>query len=330
MNAPWGLPARLRLVLMACQFFRPSSVTDHSKLVGKEQTGKSPTPLTVQDFLKYLDVRGVYTKTPSLLRVSRILDAMATAGLLLRTGASGSWPELATGYIYLPTEWEARRGQFRFVSTLGPELLYDLCEPGLVHITGTKKNSGQAAAGTGIVVDPSYVLTCRHVLDDMELDGHQVFQSQTYPLESMSLHLHPDLDVALLQVADSSLVPLAGAVLQRPVVGQVVHTLGYAKLPGLRDASVTLQPGAVTNESVQTLAGDTLFLYSAIARPGNSGGPVMSEDGYLLGLSTVDASAQYGADEAFSPHYAGIPAHVLVEAVSDLEEEVELPFEHYE
>ena len=105
--------------------------------------------------------------------------------------------------------------------------------------------------------------------------------------------------------------------MQAPIVAKTVYTRGYPKLPGLRDASVTMQPGAVTNESVVSFAGDRLFLFSAISRPGNSGGPVVSEDGYLVGLSIVDATGQYPANEAFSPHYAGIPAQVVVQAVKD-------------
>ena len=80
--------------------------------------------------------------------------------------------------------------------------------------------------------------------------------------------------------------------MRTPVVAQTVYTLGYPRLPGLRDASVTMQQGAVTNESVTSLAGERLFLYSAISRPGNSGGPVMSEDGYLVGISIVDATGK--------------------------------------
>ena len=86
----------------------------------------------------------------------------------------------------------------------------------------------------------------------------------------------------------------------------------------------------MTNESVTSLAGENLFLYSAIARPGNSGGPVMSEDGYLVGLSVVDAVGEYDNEDAFSPHYAGVPAQVLAKAVDDLNLGIRLPFEKYE
>ena len=52
--------------------------------------------------------------------------------------------------------------------------------------------------------------------------------------------------------------------------------------------------------------------------------------GYVVGLSVVDAAAEYYANEAFSPHYAGIPAEVVVEAVASLGLGIQLPFETYE
>lgn len=185
-------------------------------------------------------------------------------------------------------------------------------------------------AGTGLVVDSHHVLTCRHVLSDMDVDGTQTVQGREYAIDASSLHMHPDVDVAVIQVKGTPLLPLKGALFQAPVVAQSVYTLGYPKLPGLRDASVTMQQGTVTNEAVTSLAGESLFLYSAISRPGNSGGPVMSHDGYVVGLSIVDATGEYDANVAFSPHYAGIPSQVVVEAVRDLGLGIELPFEQYE
>ena len=204
------------------------------------------------------------------------------------------------------TEGEARRGLFRLVPVLGPEFLYSLCAPSLVHISGTK--NGDVVAGTGLVVDARHVLTCRHVISDMDLDRDQAFQCSRYEIDDSSIHRHPDIDVAVMRVEGPPLSPALGILLQAPVVAQTVYTLGYPKLPGLRDASVTIQHGAVTNESVTSLAGENLFLYSAISRPGNSGGPIISDYGYVVGLSIVDAIGQYVGVDAFSPHYAGIPA----------------------
>ena len=331
MNAPWGLESRIKLVALSCNFFNANKVADSSTVIGKKvPSGGSPEPLTVNDFLKYLEVTKAFPQTPSALRVTQIVKQMASTGLLVHSGyGKPSVSGLQEHYLYMATVWEARRDLFRLVPVLGPEYLYKLCAPGLVHITGTNAK-GDAVAGTGFVGHPSSVLTCRHVVSDMKVDNYQVFQGKEYAVDEESVHVHSEVDVAVVRVGESTLSPLQGAIFQAPVVAQTVYTLGYPKLPGLKDASVTMQQGAVTNESVTSLSGESLFLYSAISRPGNSGGPVMSEDGYVVGLSTVDARGQYHPDEAFSPHYAGIPAQVVVKAVEDLGLGIQLPFENYE
>ncbi len=329
MNAPWGLQSRYRLVRIACRFFNVEELAASHKTIGKRlPAGGKPVPLTGDDFVQYLEATGAFEKRPNALRVGQILERMVSAGLLIRAGyGNRSLGGLGDNYLFVEMAWDISRSEFRFVRTLGAEFLYRLCEPGLVHITGTD-NDGSAVAETGMVISPFHVLTCRHVISDMRVDARQNFQGRKYAVRQESIHAHSDVDVALIQVDGPPLQPLQGAICQRPVVAQTVYTLGYPKLAGLRDASVTMQQGAVTNEEVTALSGDSLFLFSAISRPGNSGGPVMSEDGYVIGLCTVDARAEYSPDELFSPHYAGIPAQVVVEAVASLG--FPLPFENHE
>ena len=331
MNAPWGLDSRLKLVAMACNFFNASNIAASYALIGKAlPNGKNPEPLTLNDFVTYLKVSGEYPKMPSVFRVAEIISQMASTGLLVHAGyGKQSFAGLSDRYLFMLTEWNIRREQFRLVKVLGPELLYRLCVPGLVHITGTN-DKDDVVAGTGLVIDPSHVLTCRHVVSDMRLDNRQTFQGNEYAVNDESTRAHPDVDLAVVRVDRQSLIPLKGATFQAPVVAQTVYALGYPKLPGLRDASVTMQPGAVTNESVTSISGENLFLYSAISRPGNSGGPVMSEDGYVVGLSTIDATGEYHPDETFSPHYAGIPAQIVVQAVEDLGLGIQLAFQEFE
>jgi S1-C subfamily serine protease len=276
-----------------------------------------------------LETTNAFPKTPNALRVARLVEEIVSAGLLVPVGhARPSMAGLNDHYLYLPTADKARQGVFCLVPVLGPEYLYRICAPGLVHISG--RNDGVAVAGTGLVVDERHVLTCGHVVSDMEVDRRQVVQGRQYEITDGSIHRHTDIDIAVMRMDGPPLPDVSGMLLQAPVVAQTVYTLGYPKLPGLRDASVTMQQGAVTNESVTSLAGERLFLYSAIARPGNSGGPVISEDGYIVGLSVVDAIGRYDNEDAFSPHYAGIPAPVLVRAVEDLGLGIQLPFEDYE
>ena len=331
MNAPWGLESRVKLVMLACDFFKIEKVFANCALIGKEvPKSGNPPPLTGADFLKYMDATGAFKKSPNGLRVAQVLEPMASAGILLRMGHAGrSVGGLNVSYIYARTKWDAARDLFRFVPVLGPEFLYKICAPGLVQITG-RSEAGDVVAGTGLVVHPSFVLTCAHVVRDMEVDVEQAFQDRQCKVHGDSVFLHPSVDLAVIGVDGPEMSPLKGAVFQQPVVAQTVYALGYPKLPGLREAAVTIQQGAVTNEAVTSLKGERMFLYSAISRPGNSGGPVLSADGYVVGISIMDSTGKYHADEAFSPHYAGIPAQVAVKAVEDLGLGLKLPFESYE
>ena len=160
----------------------------------------------------------------------------------------------------------------------------------------------------------------------MKVNSQQTFQGVECTIEDSSIYTHPKLDVAVIHVSQP-LQPVAGLSFLSPIIAQSVFTLGYPQIPFTREPVLTMQPGAVTSESVTALSGEDLFLYSAIARPGNSGGPVISSEGYIVGISSEDLT--YKGD-LFSPHYAGIPSHELAKAVDDLGIDVQIPFERFE
>ena len=180
-----------------------------------------------------------------------------------------------------------------------------------------------------MIVHGHYVVTCRHVVEGVHLDGCQRFQGKACVVDAGRVRCHATEDIALVRV-DATLTPLHGAVFRKPIVGQAVHTMGFPRLPHTRDATLTMQSGAVTNERVTNLDGRALFLYSAISRPGNSGGPVVSEDGFVIGLAAEDHVASYNSDGLFAPHYAAVPAEVVVSAVEELAPEIELVVENLE
>ena len=288
MRAPWGLGARYRFVALACDFFDSKKVGFYRERLGKQPPkAGAPPPFTVKDFLDYLKMTKALSMMPGSYHVMQIINRMESAGLLWLLGRG----RFALGGLqdsYMHVGEHAYRDLFRLVPLLGPQFLHKLCRPCLVHITGTK--DGDEASGTGLVIHPSYVLTCRHVVCDMTVHKEQTFQGQERTVEE--IHRHPEVDLAVVRVGGAKLSPLAGSVFRSPVIAETVYTIGYPKLPGFREAPVTMQRGEVTNELVTSLGGEKLFLYSAISRPGNSGGPVMSADGYVVGLSSVNATGR--------------------------------------
>ncbi len=78
--------------------------------------------------------------------------------------------------------------------------------------------------------------------------------------------------------------------------------------------------------------GHPVELFSAIARPGNSGGPVVSMDGRVVGL--VSRSLERPREEADTispmPFFSAIPADVIRDSFRGLTNGIELPWETYE
>jgi len=73
----------------------------------------------------------------------------------------------------------------------------------------------------------------------------------------------------------------------------------------------------VVNPSITDYCDDELefFLYSAITRGGNSGGPIVAQDGRVIGIAAQNVLDKGRAD---APHYRGVPGHVIVSALTDM------------
>ena len=72
-----------------------------------------------------------------------------------------------------------------------------------------------------------------------------------------------------------------------------------------------------------------MFLYSAITRPGDSGGPIISQDGYLVGIATKDLSVEREVS-SFAPHYAGVDAITLAKVLTGMGLNMSTSFENLE
>ncbi len=326
--APLGIELRTELALAAIEFFTPLSYKKNCEILGKTPDQNAIRPLPASDFLVYLKNEGVLQEPDKYLHLIRhLLGQMASTDILIDMGHDRSGHALIPKCYYFLKELTSlqKSGISWLAPALGPDFIFYYAAPGIIQIAGTKDN-GDKHAGTGIVFHPHYILTCRHVVCDMKVDSPQTFQGVECTIAESSIHTHPEVDVAVIQV-HQSLRPVAGLSFLSPIIAQSVFTLGYPRIPFTREPALTMQPGSVTSESVTTCSGEDLFLYSAIARPGNSGGPIISSEGYIVGITSEDLTYK---DDVFSPHYTGIPSIQLAKAVDDLGIGVQIPFERFE
>ena len=161
-------------------------------------------------------------------------------------------------------------------------------------------------------------------------------------------HAHPSVDVAVIEFdfPEGEYIPrLGGMAFRDPAWSDEVYVFGYPRVPMTAEMAITVQRGEVVNPSAETIPDrQRIFLYSAIARPGNSGGPIVAGDGRVIGLVVEDAPpstrvsgfdepprtsnelltrlesevADLKAKTVAPAFYRGIPSSEVIRAVSEL------------
>lgn len=134
--------------------------------------------------------------------------------------------------------------------------------------------------GTGFLIDgKGYLVTSAHVVKNTKSIRVQNYKGETYDAEIMNIDT--DHDLAFLKITDKqykSITHLPYTIRKNNIdLGEEVFTLGYP-----RKEIVYGEGYASANTGYN---GDTLSCQLAIsANPGNSGGPVLSKNGDVVGI----------------------------------------------
>ena len=323
--APFSPQDQVELAVAALTFFSPMAYAKNCEIIERPPTPGRTEPLDGSEFLKYLDRTGKLNDPRRYQeRIAELLARLERAGLLLLLG-QGKDLFLGKKYYFLKelTTIE-KRGILWLSQALGPQFIRSQYVDVTVQITGSTE-AGDVHAGTGLVLTENWVLTCAHVLKDMKVHDHQTVCEKEYRV--VAAIPHSTVDVGLIRLETD--LPVQPALSFRdPELSESLYTLGYPRVPLARDAPLVMQSGEVTAPEVKLLHGAEVFLYSAIARPGNSGGPIISSTGHVLGIVTEELSAE--ANRPSMPFHAGIRSSTIKHALSELEPSLALPVENYE
>lgn len=171
---------------------------------------------------------------------------------------------------------------------------------GVVFIESELKHQGSAAAGTGLVLeDDGTILTNYHVIaDSTSISVTDATSGQTY--DATVVGTDSDQDLAVLQIhPETELEPVSVAD-DDVAVGDEVTAVGNSGGAGelqAADGTVTATEATVTTAAEANLESeslDNMIEVDADIVSGDSGGPLLNEEGDVVGIDT--AASQGSAD----------------------------------
>lgn len=338
---------RVQVAMGAHEFFKLPHNTEIAAAIGKAEPppadptdrpqGAAPKtvpfePWSVADFSKYLHGLGL-PAAGEVMTLHRILSAMERAGYLLPFGSNPQLPIMGQQYI---TQGGASKGQLGgnlwLSEIFGAELIIPSYNTVTVQLAGRDDDGNEVNRwGTGLVIDHHHVITNKHVVTGLadNSTGLSVYPaSRNNPNAERvdftgRVRAHPTLDVAVIkfEMPEGKYIPrLAGMAFRDPDWADEVYVFGYPLVPMTADMALTVQRGEVVNPATETMPDrHKIFLYSAIARPGNSGGPIVAQDGRVIGLVVEDSTS---STRASAPGYEPPPPTTTEERIDRLAEEV--------
>ncbi len=195
--------------------------------------------------------------------------------------------------------------------------LSDIFGDGFDDLFGDRSRSfPQMASGSGAIIsEDGYIVTNNHVID--EADEINVTLSNQKSFKAKLVATDPSSDLAIIKIEAKGLPFLLYGNSDEVQVGQWVLAVGY---PLTLEATVTA--GIVSakgrtldiNRRQSKTPIESFIQTDAAVNPGNSGGPLISTDGKLLGINSAIASP--------TGSYAGysftIPVNIVKKITADL------------
>jgi S1-C subfamily serine protease len=165
--------------------------------------------------------------------------------------------------------------------------------PAVVHVIARRADGKPRGQGSGVIFTPDgYVLTNAHVVADATLLSASLTDGRSF--DATLVGADPDTDTAVLRLAGNGLhhAELGSSATLR--VGQLVAAIGN---PLGFQCTITAGIVSALGRTLRTPSGrnlESVIQTDAPLNPGNSGGPLVSGAGHVVGIATATIAPAQG------------------------------------
>lgn len=322
------------LALLMCKFFSPLNYRNNCKVIGVEADKSVIRPLSFGDLMKYAKIVSGIDTYQYISHLVKMMQKFVNNSLFIYTENThkGTPPMNQCYYAMYELTKVQKINHLWLGKALGEEFLMEKYKSLIVRFEGEHRN-GHSGTGSGILINESTILTCKHNLTDLTEYKCYIGDSEIKTAKHMFHDIHDIGIVKLEKETNLQIVPFFGP----PYVLDNTLTMGYPPLRGMRDAALISQKGEINAISKDWQNCECITISSAV-RPGNSGGPVISNSGYIVGIvtqyansaSTVSASKEDFKDDHSIPFYNAIASNEIVKILTQLDSSIPILYEDYQ
>lgn len=239
--------------------------------------------------------------------VVKICEKLCESGVLSSVKKDGTLG-LGNNYIFVNNIdlWRERRNSFSIYynsKVYGFDYIYRIYKDAVIPIV-YKSNQGDYSIGTGFKIHGG-IATAKHCLEGASCISIKGYKKEELNSKKIYISQNPEIDIAFIDIVCKD--PNLTSFTEDGSIMQEVLTMGYPKIPAFTDfltaelatisciaeSRITPTKGTIAAFGENIFSKMELMLITAKIKGGNSGGPVINNNGSVVGIACQ------------SPHFEG-------------------------